>query len=811
MSPFGYTLGFLRGPGAAFWLQAALLVTAAASLQFAGWVDAPLLAPAAFLAAALAAHASANGSRAESGERRAYAHLRAAAAGALIACAGGVLVAEGEQPIERLGALASGLTGWLAAVRNGEAVSDPLPLSVTVTALTWATAYLTTWGFLRYRSVWITFLPVGAATVVNVTYQPGSVSPYLWAFLLLCLVMLAHSTSRGRLESLRAEGVAHPASLHRRSVAHGLCVGALVVAMAATLPLSDSPFTPLDWFYNPVNGAATGEVRDEVRRVFGGPSSRETLSVRFLGSVLSLVRPVSNSTEPIMFAEADYPFYWSAVAYDHYTSKVWKVQNTATQLVRDPQNADDGASPPTQQVGYTVYLYVDTPYLFMAGEPAHVQPEAEVQQPASQARRLDLARPGLSDGLPDDLRALESALAAAGALDASMLPDDVRVSAVVKSAGAAGEETAAAVDPASPAYADDLRAALDGPGRTVALEVVRARLDDSPVLYTTQGRLGLGNSYVVEADVLVADEASLRAAPRDYPPAIVERYLQIPPSLPDRVYGLAAELVAGAGNPYDMAVAVESYLREMEYSGLPIFLPNEADAVDYFLFEARESYSDYFASAMAMMLRTQGVPTRLVLGFGPGEIDPEGYVVRDSDNHSWPEVYFPGLGWAPFEPTPIYPVRPRGPDMLTPRELAVSEEADAPAADDDALREPSVRFGTPLGVDGLMFAGFMLAGAVVMRALWAAQYGAPWSPQAAYRRMRRLAALLGFRAPSSHTAFEFSHSLSSLLPEAQSEVELVTRAYVRHRYGGAQSDAAEARGLASAWSRIKWAALWRLR
>ena len=81
-----------------------------------------------------------------------------------------------------------------------------------------------------------------------------------------------------------------------------------------------------------------------------------------------------------------------------------------------------------------------------------------------------------------------------------------------------------------------------------------------------------------------------------------------------------------------------------------------------------------------------------------------------------------------------------------------------------------------------------------MRVLWAAQYGAPWSAQAAYRRMQRLAALLGFRSPSSHTAYEFSQSLSTLIPEARTEVELVARAYVRHRYGRAGLQSTEEAG-----------------
>ena len=810
MPPSAYIPRFLQRTGAAFWLQAALLVTAASSLQFAGWVKAPLLAPAAFLAAVLAAHAFA------SGERRAYLHLRALAAGALVAFVGGMLVAEGGGPFDKLGALFSGLSGWISALRSGETVSDQLPLSVTITALTWAMSYLTTLAYLRYRSVWMTLLPVGAVTIINVTYQPGSTSPYLWAFLLLCLIMIAHATSRVRIEALLAQGVAHPASLHRKSLAHGLWVSAALVALAAALPLSASPSSPLDWFYNPVNGTARGEIRDEVSRVFGGQSSREILSVRFLGSVLSLVRPVSNSTEPILFAEADYPYYWSAVAYDHYTSKVWKVQDTATLDVQPPPElpASTASDAPliTRPTVYTIYLYVETPYLFIAGVPADVDPDAQLQAPSSPSYRLDLAEPGRSDDLAGDLRAVESELASASVSpDVSRLPDSLRVAAVVRADGPTGQESVVNVDPGSPTYAEELRSALNGPGRTIALEVVRAPLADSPVLFTTQGQLGLGNSYAVESDILIADEEQLRAASQDYPPRIVDRYLQIPPSLPERVSSLAAELVDGAGNPYDMAEAVESYLRTLEYVTVPIFLPNEADAVDYFLFESRESYSDYFASAMAMMLRTQGVPTRLVLGCGPGDSDPEGFLVRDNHNHSWPEVYFPGLGWAPFEPTPIYPVRPRGPDQLSPRDLSIALEADAPAADEEASREPGVRVGTPLGAGGLLFAGFMLAGASVMRILWVAQYGAPWSAQAAYRRMQRLAALLGFRAPSSQTAIEYSHSLSSLIPEARSEVELVTRAYVRHRYGGVRPDSAEAPGLANAWSRIKWAALFRLR
>ena len=121
---------------------------------------------------------------------------------------------------------------------------------------------------------------------------------------------------------------------------------------------------------------------------------------------------------------------------------------------------------------------------------------------------------------------------------------------------------------------------------------------------------------------------------------------------------MASELAADAENTYDKAVAIETYLREeMEYTTLQQEIPHDADVVDYFLFESKKGFSDFFASSMAVMLRTQGIPTRMVLGFGPGEPDPEkeGFIIRDKDSHSWPEVYFGALGGYPSSRLPSTP------------------------------------------------------------------------------------------------------------------------------------------------------------
>ena len=106
----------------------------------------------------------------------------------------------------------------------------------------------------------------------------------------------------------------------------------------------------------------------------------------------------------------------------------------------------------------------------------------------------------------------------------------------------------------------------------------------------------------------------------------------------------------------DKAIAIEKYLRSAEfiYSQNIDPPPPDKDGVEYFLFETKTGYSDYFASAMATMLRSVGIPTRLAAGYSGGSFNKTTNVssILDSDSHGWVQVYFPNYGWIDFEPTP---------------------------------------------------------------------------------------------------------------------------------------------------------------
>ena len=140
-----------------------------------------------------------------------------------------------------------------------------------------------------------------------------------------------------------------------------------------------------------------------------------------------------------------------------------------------------------------------------------------------------------------------------------------------------------------------------------------------------------------------------------------ETYLQLPASLDTRVGSLALLVAqrAGARNAYDAARAVEAHLNSDAYGGdYSYSLDMRAqgpDPLSDFLFNVRAGHCEYFATSMAVMLRTLGVPTRVVNGFQPGEYNAaaDAYVVRQADAHSWVEVYFASEdAWVAFDPTP---------------------------------------------------------------------------------------------------------------------------------------------------------------
>ena len=202
----------------------------------------------------------------------------------------------------------------------------------------------------------------------------------------------------------------------------------------------------------------------------------------------------------------------------------------------------------------------------------------------------------------------------------------------------------------------------------------------------SKGFIHPGEQYTVRSAIDSVSEIELRNAGTDYPQWVQDEYLQLSKNTTPRTIELAKEIAEGKNNPYDIAYAVTEYLRNnIEYTQTISQPPSNQERIDWFLFDTRKGFCNYYASAEVILLRSLGIPARMAVGFAQGERQtppmeeqiPPGikgsvvreleseistYVVRQKDAHAWPEVFFPGYGWVIFEPTVSQPAlfRPSG-------------------------------------------------------------------------------------------------------------------------------------------------------
>jgi len=207
----------------------------------------------------------------------------------------------------------------------------------------------------------------------------------------------------------------------------------------------------------------------------------------------------------------------------------------------------------------------------------------------------------------------------------------------------------------APAQLVRVRGNFSGEGSTYADSVRRSYLamDSTESIFNLQKNSGQIRYQGVSILPVARPELANHSG-TDYPEEIRDTYLKPPPHLDPRIPDFARKITAAAENPYAKALAMESYLRSNFSYSLNMTQNAGADPLAQFLFKSKAGHCEYFASSMAVMLRTLGIPSREVNGFLPGEYNEVGgdYIIRASDAHSWVEAYFPGIGWLTFDPTP---------------------------------------------------------------------------------------------------------------------------------------------------------------
>jgi transglutaminase-like putative cysteine protease len=326
--------------------------------------------------------------------------------------------------------------------------------------------------------------------------------------------------------------------------------------------------------------------------------------------------------------------------------------------------------------------------------------------------------------------------------------------------------------------------------------------------YATVERDDGGKPYVVDAVVPVLGDdpgqlnnEALRVAGTVYPDTILARYLGIAPNAmgPDAL-ALEASVKARAdgSTPLDWAnefvkeLHSDTYHYDTDVTGIDCA---DLGTVECFA-RFKHGFCQYYAITMAVILRDMGVPTRLVQGFLPSEADGKTgtVVIHNSNAHAWVEVYFPTYGWVMFDPTgggvaqavplptghpgPSSAAGPVGSFVAPSRRLPPEGDGrDNPAGGTGTTRV-RVSIGPLIGIGALLL---LIVGLLAFVA-WQRGPRGPTSPDGAYGTVTRLASRFGFGPRPTQTVYEFTGSLSDVLPASRPELETVARAKVESVY-----------------------------
>ncbi len=734
---------------------------------------------------------------------------------------------------ERARELATLFEEWTRSTANGERMDDAHLFVVLMGLTGWLVAYMSAWTL--YRRSWVTasvLLP-GAVMMINLGYRPESgAAPLVLYIVAAGSLVVAHFAQRRRWD-WQARGIQAPAFISSRILGIGFNVVLILTVLGWILPVSirdgllQSSWQSLD---RPVT-AAQGQLDEWLGDLTGDGRNRGESYASFddsfdLGGALDL------SDDPMLefTSDGDTAPYLAAQRMDDYDGHGWRStadetfdqatdvegETYSSRIRFDPDlpvvlsDAVVDERQPTDGTVRVLSASDSTMFTRDTYSSSGVATSVQLSWVQMNGDRLPIGTVGERAALPPDLRRLADLLSRAS-FDQDgegVEANDAGLAAEIDSEHAVVEERLVTVT-----------WTVKGGTATELTVTGPIPVYDDINSVQAQGPLAVNATYDIGGLETTATGGELAAAGTDYPDYVTDRYLQLPTTVTDRTRTLARQLVddAGATSPYDMSVVIQNDLRSrISYTESPPEPPDDRDVVDFVLFDTQAGYCEYYASAMAVMLRTLDVPARVVTGYFPPKYDDalNGFIYREKNAHVWVEAYFPGYGWIPFEPTanrdaPAYaddaspspspsetpsPSPSASPSDTTdftsqPSPSPVSSPSPSPAV--IAATEPNDP-GSP--IDGPFQWALIAAGVILILLVIAAMLlGLSWrrglgglSPVSAlYARTVRLGGWLRIRGDPTMTPTEYADQIGRSVPAARRSARTVAEQYTAEQYAPA--------------------------
>ncbi len=736
-----------------------------------------------------------------------------------------------------IGDLFSLIGSWFGAIGSQEGNRGAAITGIWLLTVTLWMGHFTVWFSYRRSFALLAALPGFAVLLVVLTFLP---SDYYWYFFMYLLAA--------------APGIAYRYNGYwgmdgrRVPLVGTLVVGAvlMVVTLApvwrapapegTVISLSSALEEP--WY----------SFREEWSGLFHGVPSRQEWPFFSPPIDLAFKRPVGLGEEMLFEVESERPHRWRMRVYETYTSKGWISNEEPVEMPSTEVPLNEYVQPweDRTEVKIGVRMHSKANALMSVGEPLSANIPSRIEMQPQTSFTLYLEGYKQVDYLPQEMR---SKLSTLGPRIRASEEDELLLLGRAVPADS-GLFRASTLDLREMGF-KSARADDSNTAPTEVPHILVERTESSPappVALLGQRVLVPPKQYKTVGSISVAEPRSLRLAGQDYPLDVTDRYLQLPHDFPETVEKLAEGLTADANNPYDKAEAIRRYLTTLPYTLDFVSPPEGRDWVEHFLFVERRGFCQNYASAMITMLRSLGIPARLVVGFAPGLWDDSRGVaeIQSRHYHAWPEVYFPRYGWVEFEPTPVdvqpslealgfRPVGTSGEAEFDPEacfeQFATPEGCIAALGATDnlqdliealdsgpaALGNEELRGGGGLGFSALLWTVLALGVAIFL----VLPVGVVSYVQGVKRRlgfatvtytsMWMLGRLSGVARRPYDTAWEYSQRLTRTLPDHTRGISRITQGFVAARYGPSGEMASEERaGIKAAWSRLRTAMIGRI-
>ncbi|MBA3379468.1 MAG: transglutaminase domain-containing protein [Chloroflexia bacterium] len=740
----------------------------------------------------------------------------------------------------------------------GQRVDDDMEallVSLLMGIILWLVGYLAAWSLFRRGWILAAIALPGFLLLVNLGYAEVPQTGYLAAFAVVALILVSRHSLYSRQREWNRLNMGRPSGLVR-----GFLVTGVVVAIVATSAGWRSPASLSQETLQPLVGEVTSRAlsaqetaSDWLREVSGDPGTGIQTSGQFstFGDTFSVGGPLELTDEPQVLVFADRAPYLTAQHYDAYSGRGWY---STTKESFDPEGIDGRRYSPEMTFAANQQVPL-SPSVTQSRSTSAI----EITPLAPNDGRLLTVDTFLASSVEASVRMswlqLDDVEFDFNGIDISTLPRDIQLFAsILDAADLSGEfrdGSPTAIDPENQSRIEtereQLRArfldvgwAADESGAVTTL-TVSGQLpvyDDVEAVFSDDAAV-TGGTYRVLASTSTAIEMDLRETGTVYPEWVMERYLSLPETITPRTVALTQSIAAASDNPFDQARAIEQYLRTtIVYDETVEEPPDGADIVDYLLFERERGYCEYSASAMTVMLRSIGIPARVAVGFYPGDYDQRQawFLYLQNNAHAWTEVFFPGYGWIPFEPTSSQPLIDSGtatePDetLAEPSPIAELEtpEPGTPAAeatpdilaDDEAgIAPPQITPESGSGETGWgLFAAIGLAGvgAVVLAGwlLWILPLRGMSPSNSLFARLRRVGAWIGVSTSSTATPREYGQAFAERVPQAHNQVDRIVQMYELDQFGPDRADARWVGAAEDAWKSLRrqlprWFVRWR--